>query len=104
MTGTRLADYTTHAAPIPDADGHIHVPPGAYYRILHNSNELPTPHNTHAWVVRTPDGEWGSVRIGERGATVEEHEDGTITVTGTLTTPTRRTWRLERGEWAEVAP
>jgi len=97
VTGQRLADFATHAAP--DPDDASSVPHGAYYRVLHNPNELATPQNTHAWIARTPDGEWGSLRIGAKGAAIDEHADGTISVAGVLTTRTGRAWRLERGEW-----
>lgn len=99
IVGVRLADFTTNTAPDPAETSS--VPHGAYYRVLHSARELPTPQNTHAWVVRTPDGEWGSVQIGTRGAVVEEHEDGTISVDHAFRTPAGRLWTLIRGEWRD---
>lgn len=99
IAGLRLPDFTTHTAPDPDESST--VPPGSYYRVLHTAAALPTDENTHAWVVRTPTGEWGSLRICDQGAHVDEHEDGTISVLERLITKSGAAWTLHRGQWEE---
>ena len=99
IVGVRLADFTTNTAPDPAETSS--VPNGAYYRVLHSARELPTPQNTHAWVVRTPDGEWGSVAIGTRGAVSVDHAFRTPIVPSSCSSTNGRLWTLIRGEWRD---
>lgn len=46
--------------------------------------------------------EWGSLRICDQGAHVDEHEDGTISVLERLITKSGAAWTLHRGQWEET--
>lgn len=74
---------------------------GDYWRQWGGTTE--EPEKPGEWMVRTPDNKVGSIR----GHSVEEHEDGTITVSPSILctkTDHGHDWHgfLERGVWREV--
>lgn len=95
--GQRLVDFDLHTAPEATRDSAI--APGSYYRVLRRIDGFPIPENTYSWVARTPTGEWVALRIGQRGADIHEHPDGTISVAGAIVARHGERWTLTRGQW-----
>lgn len=79
-----------------DAEGWYKQPvdlrPGDYWKVVHNAGD-------GEWHAHVPSGETGSLG----GHEVEEHEDGSITVSPSILVTGQRTWHgyLERGVWRE---
>lgn len=94
MKGRRVADAPTENDPIWGCDARS---PGDYGKII-----APEPFGTF-WMVCCPDGEFYRVggTLPDANHTVEEHEDGTITVNPSIVSP-RGTFHgfLIRGEWS----
>jgi len=93
VKGRRVENTPSELGPVWGTDFWL---PGDYGKI-----EAPEPFGTF-WMVKCPDGEVCRVGggVGEVNHTVEEHEDGTITVSPSIVSP-RGNYHgfLVRGEW-----
>ena len=70
------------------------APVGAYMKVLNEDG------STWCWYIRDPHGDASSIRFEHH--TVEEHEDGTITVSPSIVVTHGGLWHgwLQRGEWS----
>jgi hypothetical protein len=90
MLGRRRPDISTE-----DYDGweRLNLQPGDYIRL----------HNGKLWGLCAPNGDMGTIRP-YKTHKVEEHDDGTITVSPSVRFETGQRWHgyLERGVWRQV--